>query len=232
MTGVHHSTILLQSVAEQLKVPLSLIARQAELGRLTGSVQPIDLTVIQTQAQAALTIIDSYLLGIQLIEQQATLPLEPVSVSALLVDVAHELSRLAPQYDTKVRLHVGGKYEPVMAHHGGLRAALLSVGHALLEGYPLHRGSLTLAVHKNPHGIVTGLYGAYEQLSVESWRRAGQLHGRARQPLPSACQGAAAGLFVADGILQAMASGLRVGKHQGLRGMAATFQPSRQLQFV
>ena len=224
-------TRLLHAVAEQLKTPLTGIARQAELGQLTGEPTLSDLSAIRLQATAALTLVESYLLGLQLLQKQTTLDLEPVSVSSLLVEVAHEFSGLAKRYGVAVELHVAGKYGPVMAHPAGLKSALLALGYALLEGSPAGRPRLTLAAHRTPHGIITGLYGDYPELNTEAWRRALELKGRATQPL-AAVSGNGAGLFVADAILQAMSTRLRVGRHLNMSGLAATFQPSQQLSFV
>lgn len=229
------SAALLRSVAEQLTSPLTIISRQAELAELvdntTGSVLP-DARVIHAQAAAALTLIESYLLGAQLLHEQTELALEPVSVSSLLVDVAHELTGFARQYDVRLDVRIAGKYEPVMAHHAGLRAALLAVGYALLEGYSWPGKCLTLAAHRTPHGIVTGLYGDFEEISSQQWRRALQLRGRAAQSFGAVCKGSGAGLFVAETILRAMETRLRVGKHQNMQGLATTLQPSQQLRFV
>ncbi len=221
---------LLRSVAEQLKTPLAIIARQVELGQLASA--PLDAQAIRTQATTALTLVESYLLGLQLLQEQSELVLEPVSLSSMMVDVAHELSGFAKQYGTALELHIGGKYQPVMAHQRGLQAALLSLGYALLEGYPLKGQSLTLAVHRTPHGLVTGIYGAYEQVNSRQWRRALELHGRVGQPFKAMSSGSGAGMFVAQTILQAMATRLRVGKHRNQYGLATTLQPSQQLQFV
>lgn len=225
------ATQLLRSVAEQLKQPLAVIARQAELGQLTNNPALTDLGAIRTHASAALTLVDSYLLGLQLLHDQESLHLEPVSVSSMLVETAHELDGFAKQFDASLELRIAGKYEPVMAHAKGLKSALLALGFALLEGYPLPGATLTLAVHRTPHGIVTGLYGNYERLSSEAWRKAIALQGKAPQPF-NALTGSSAGLFVADTILQAMATKLRVGKHLNQQGLATTLQPSQQLSFV
>ncbi len=226
-----NSAGLLRSVAEQLKSPLTTIARQAELGQLSGGLDSMDTLTVHAHATAALNVVDSYLLGLELIHAQAELPLEPVSTSSVLTDVAHELSRFAKQYETRLELHIAGKYEPIMAHRQGLRSALLALGYALIEGRPAD-GSLRLAVHRTPHGIVAGLYGRYEQLNSGLWRRARILQGRAPQPLSGMLHGSGAGLFVADTILQAMATRLRAGKYDNQRGFAATFLPSQQLRFV
>ena len=223
---------LLCSVAEQLRSPLAAIARQAELVQLTGELELADMRDIHTQATAALHIVDSYMLGLQLMQEQTTLPLEPVSIASTLVDIAHDLDGFAKQHDTRLELDVAGKYGPVMAHREGLKSALLALGYALLEGQRPKRRELTLAVHRTPHGIVTGIYGEYEQVNTAQWRSALRLQGRAPQPFAALCAGSGAGLFVAEAILEAMSSRLRVGKHLKQRGLAMTLQPSQQLAFV
>lgn len=226
------ATQLLRSVADQLKLPLTTIARQAELGQLTGDPAQVDLAVVRTHATVALTLVDCYLLGLQLAQEQAQLMLEPVSVSSILVEVAHELDMFARQYGTTLEVQIAGRYEPVMAHKAGLKSALLTVGYALVEGYSSQNGQLTLAVHRTPHGIVTGLYGDYERLSAAYWRKALELQGRAPQPISALCSGNGAGLFVAEAILRAMSTRLRVGRHRRQQGLAITLCPSQQLSFV
>ncbi|HEX8762467.1 MAG TPA: hypothetical protein VF733_01790, partial [Candidatus Saccharimonadales bacterium] len=152
------TSALLRSIAEQLTSPLTIISREAELAQLAQSRSGltsgnINARHIHAQATAALTLVESYLLGLQLSQDQAQLILEPVSVSSLLVDVAHELDGFARQYNAALQVRIGGRYEPVMAHAGGLRAALLALGYALLESYGAsHTRNLTLAVHRTPHG--------------------------------------------------------------------------------
>jgi len=226
------ATELLRSVAEQMKLPLTQIVRQVELANLGAG--PVDTQALQTQATVALTLVDSYLLGLQLLSEQASLALEPVSVASTLTDTAHELSRFAKQYNVGLEVHVAGRYEPVMAHHVGLRAALLSLGYALVEAQAAQGGKrrLVLASHRGAHGIVAGLYGKYENLQASQWRRALELCGRAGQPFTTVSTGSGAGLFVADAILQAMATRLRVGRYHKQTGLAATLLPSQQLRLV
>lgn len=229
---------LLSSVAEQLKVPLTIIARQAEVSQLVdpAAAQQGIMRDVRVQADAALNLVDSYLLGLQLLREQGTLLLEPVSVSSMLVDTAHALDRYAKQYDVDLELRIGGKYEPVMAHPLGLRAALLSLGYTLIESQAAqqrtHRHQLSLAAHRTRHGIVAGVYGRYEDVSAAEWRRALTLYGRVQQPFMTLSGGSGAGLFVANTILQAMSARLRVGRYQRQSGLATTLLPSQQLQFV
>jgi len=259
---------LLQSIAEQLKMPLTAIARQAELGEFGADISALDFRAVGEQASTALALVDNYLLGLQLATGQEILALEPVSAASVLADVAHELDSFAKRYGVPLEVHIAGKYEPVMANRKALRAALTSLGYELIAAQAaqceagvasseamLAAGKnsganaanptnptnlapktslapLVLASHRTAHGIVAGMYGEYAMLSAPRWRKALALRGRARQPFAALSAGSAAGLFVADTLLQAMTAQLRVGRYHHQQGMAATLQPSRQLQLV
>lgn len=225
---------LLLSVAEQLKVPLTIISRQAELALLTKGREPLRPLALRAQAQAALALVDNYLLGLQLLASQSELNLEPVSVSSTLLDTSHALDGFAKQYGIDIELRVAGRYEPVMAHRVALRAALLSLGFSLIEAAGARQDTirrLTLAVHRTAHGIVAGLYG-FNDLAAADWRRALQLQGTAPQPFAALSSSSAAGVFVADALGRAMATHLRVGRYAHTGGLAMTFQPSQQLRLV
>ena len=227
---------VLQAVAEQLKVPLTIIARQAELNQALGTVESSDLRAIHVQATTALTLVDCYLLGLSLAQGQTQLSLEPVSLSSVLTSTAHDLYYLARQNNVDLEVQVAGKYEPVMANQRGLKAALLSLGYGLIEAggadQARRQKHLTLSAHRTPHGLVAGMYGEYEDLEAHEWRTALKLCGQASQPFTALCAGSGAGLFVADTILRSMTTQLRVGRRQKEAGLAATFRPSQQLVFV
>jgi hypothetical protein len=89
-----------------------------------------------------------------------------------------------------------------------------------------------LAAHRSRYGIVAGLYGNSSQLGADSLRRAHALQGKARQPLQRLVSGPAAGVFVADSLLQTLAARLHIARYRNLTGLATTLQPSQQLQLV
>ncbi len=224
---------LLRSVAEQLKLPLTIIARRAELGEMLGEAGVTDFAAMRLQATLALGLVDSYLLGLQLADGQTQLDIEPVSVSSLLVEAAHELQAVAKQYDVHIEVALAGKYGPVMANRRGLKAALMSLGYALLGAQPTaEKRRMVLAAHRTAHGITAGMYGPFDGLNAGSWRQALTLVGKARQPFGTLSGDGGAGLFVAETILQAMETRLRVGKHDNRYGLATTLQPSQQLCLV
>jgi len=226
---------LLRALAEHMKLPFLQIARQAELTRTIQDFHS-GLAQIELTADTALKLLDGYLLGVQLLHKQQVLELEPVSISSVLHDTAHELHKLGEHYHCDVELHMTGRYTPVMAHKGALESALTSLGLVFLEAQTARvhesRSVLKLAAHRSKNGIVTGVFADTEGLSSGVFRRARSLYGRSRQPMGNFSPAASAGVFVAESIFSAMATPLRIAHHQKLTGLAATLRPSRQLNLV
>lgn len=226
---------ILQVLAEQMKLPLLQIARRAELAQ-TSSNPLAFLDSIELTADSAMRLIDNYLLSTKLARDQVYLQLEPVSVSAVMNETAHQLAKLAKQYNCEIEMHLSGKYEPVMAHRAGLEAALTSLGYVFIEAQsslPRERRPLIkLAAHRSRFGIVTGMFAGLDGLSADMYRRARNIYGHARQPLTQLASTSGAGVFVADSLLSSMSTHLRIARHQKLTGLAATFAPSQQLSLV
>lgn len=228
---------LLDVLAEQMKLPLIQIARLAELNLLDGQEKNLALSQIELTADSALRLIDGYLLSTKLARAQSYIQLEAVSVSAVLNDTAHQLSKLAAQQNCEIELHLAGKYEPVMAHRAGLEAALTSLGYAFIDAQTNNNQNnqaiIKLAAHRGKKGIVAGLFtGNDENLTTSLYRRGRELYGHARQPLANLTATSGAGIFVADSLLASMAAKLRVAHHQKLTGLAATLMPSQQTVLV
>lgn len=226
---------LLLSVAEQLKQPLLYIARSSELGLMDEAIdQTALLRQIESHAAMALRLVDSYMLGVDMLQTHADLELESMSLSSLLTDVAHELTPLARQYDVELELGIDGRYGPVMSHPAALRAALHSLA-SVIVALPMGeaRGAvMRLGAHRGQDGIVTGVYHS----AMARLPRAGDLlnNGRSerRQPLTEVGGGSAAGVFVAQHLFDSMRSPLRLHRHHGLQGFAAPLQLSKQLALL
>ena len=227
---------LLRVVAEELKLPLLHIARASELSELTGKPSPDMFRLVQESARSALTLVDSYILGLELAQRQQSLELEPISTSSVLYDVAQSLHDAAKRYHVNVELQIEGSYGPVMAHRSGLQAALVSLGMVFLEAQPRDgdkQGKVILATHRASRGIITGIYSDTSAvISPAQLRAASGLRGQARQPLSHFSATGTAGIFVASNILQSMAATLRTARHHKQAGLAAVLQLSRQLQLV
>lgn len=223
---------LLLSVTEELKLPLLQIARQAEMGRLSGSA---DLALMQATADTALRLLDNYALGVRLALEPQQLALESVSVSSVIYDTGQQLHHLAKSYGVELELNIAGRYQPVLAHRQGLQAALVSLGAALIEALPAQDNpqlKLQLATHRSRYGIVAGLYADTKLLSNEALQKGRQLQRSSRQPLTTLTHTSGAGIFVADTILRAMQLNLRASRHHRLYGLGTVLQPNHQLQLV
>ena len=223
---------LLLSVAEELKLPLLQIARQAELARLDG--QP-DLARIQSAADNALSLLDNYALGVRLALDPSQLEMESISVSSVLYDTGQQLDALAKNYGVALELSIAGRYGPVLAHRRGLQAALVSLGAALIEALPAAESpqlTLRLATHRSRYGIVAGLYADNQRLSSDALQQGRRLQRHSRQPLTNITHTSAAGIFVADSILRSMNLSLKASRHQRLYGLGTVLQPNNQLQLV
>lgn len=224
---------LLRSIAEQLKMPLMTIARQAEFYRDEETLQQQVLRDMQLNADVALRLVDSYILGLDLATKQFNLQLEPVSISSALYDVAQELTPLAKQHDVELQLVLAGKYGQVMAHRQGLMAAMYNIGSVLAEidSPDDKKHSIKIVAHHSPSGIITGVY-VDESIPTPSIARGRGMQGIMRQPFSDTTAQSGAGVFVADSIFASMNSRLRFGRFRGSHGLAATLQPNKQLQLV
>lgn len=223
---------LLLGVAEELKLPLLQIARQAEQGQLTGKT---DLKLIQSTADTALKLLDNYALGVRLALEPEQLEVESLSVSSVLYDAGQQLNAMAKNYGVDLELGIAGRYGPVLAHRQGLEAALVSLGAALIEALPAQEKpelKLYMATHRSRYGIVAGLYADTKQLSKDALRRGRKLQGHSRQPLLNLTHSSGAGVFVADTILKAMDLNLIASRHHRLYGLGTVLQPNHQLQLV
>lgn len=225
---------LLLSVVEQLKLPLMNIARRAELA--TGRNDLLPARDIQVTADAAMQLLDNYILGVQLATHEAWLEaIEPVTVASVLYSAGQQLLPVGRAYGVEIDLDIEGKYGPVMAHRRGLEAALVSLGYALVEALPAQENPqlrLQLSAHRCRYGIVAGIYCSTEQVTTDALRMGRQLYGRARQPLNTISHTSGAGVFVADAILHAMQSQLSVSRHSNLYGLGAVLPLNPQLQLV
>lgn len=224
---------LLLSVAEELKLPLLQIARQAEQAQLTPD--QANLKTIQASADSALKLLDNYVLGVRLALEPTHLDVESVSVSSVLYDTGQQLDSLAKNYGVDLELGIAGRYGPVLAHRQGLQAALVSLGASLIEALPAQDNSqlkLYLATHRSRYGIVAGIYADTKQITSQALEHSRRLQARSRQPLINFTHTSGAGIFVADTILKAMDLSLITSRHHRLHGLGTVLQPNHQLQLV
>lgn len=231
ITGVGYDQLdLLRALADELKLPLIQIARTAELAEAEPT--PTKLRQIETTANNALRLIDSYLL-VTALSGQRQLDLSPVSVTALLYDVSQDARELAKLYNTEIDIRVKGSCGPVMAHAAGLRAALMSLVYTFLTGGArVKHQAVTLLAQATPAGIATGVVSSSQHISAHDLQMARALYGRAGQPAGGITQNSGVGLYMADHLFAAMESDIRAVKSGRQYGLVATLLPSQQLALL
>lgn len=217
--------LLFASLAEQIKLPLVQIRHAAE------GLDGVQAETIDVTAQAALRLIDGYLLSAASQEQ---LQLAPVPVSSLLYDTAEVLRDYASLHDCEIELDVAGRYEPVMSERKILQTALISLGYGFISAMPAEKGrkSIKLSVRRRGNNIITGVYAANNSLHSSLLKRARALQGKSHQPLAGFASDNGAGVLIADRLIKKLGSDMRVSKAGGLYGLAASLEPSRQLSLV
>lgn len=187
---------------------LQLLAAQLQvplmhISQVAELKQPDALEHVATTAEQALILIDSFLNVRQLPQQE--LLMEPVTLSSVLYDVAQTLQPVAKQYSVSVDLHIDSHMRPVMADRRSLQAALTVLGQSYISAAERNE-SLLIASYRSSSGIKAGMFGAIEPFF--------------------------AGRFIAQRLIESMATRLSSTRHLHMKGFAATFSPSTQLRLV
>lgn len=229
---------LLALLTEDLKAPMALVARLSELAELSKSDTNESLQNIRSVSQSALRLIDAYALALKLTNLDGAILLEPVSVSAIMAEVQHELESLAADYEVEIELVLPKQSSPVVTNHRALLTALTSAGASLIEALATNReetagqARLQLCAQNNKGGIRAGWYWSGAKIDAEILRRGGLLAATSRQPQAPISAGPSSGIFIADSILVAMGSRLRACKYHNLYGLATYLTASQQLLLV
>lgn len=216
---------LLRSLAEQLKLPLTRIARQSELADIA------DITSIHTSAASALRLIEGFLLQSHM-HGQNQLQLEPVSLKAMLYDIGQELTPLTRQTGKQLNISQKGRWGQVMANPSALKTALLLLGHAAIaSSEDSDNDTILLWAHKYGNSVQAGIF-SDNNLTSEALTQGRDLYGKAKQAVPSALGTAAAEIYLADSLISSMALELSVSKQGGLTGLVTNLLPSKQMALI
>ncbi|MFO0920296.1 MAG: hypothetical protein U0451_01340 [Candidatus Saccharimonadales bacterium] len=217
---------LLIALAEQLKLPLVQIARQAE-----ASKNPEELRQIISTAEISIQLIDGLILGINN-KAQTFLSLQPVSLSSVLQASREDLVEYARNYNCKIELDINGRFGPVMGDFKALQSAFTALGHSMIESQSQAKKLVVLSAYGNRDSVKAGVFSEGTSLNFDMFKRSKVLAGLARQPLTGKSSSPVAGLFIADSLFTIFASQLKLARHHKLSGLVTTLQPSKQLRLV
>src|SRR5665213_1623796 len=212
---------LLINIVEHLKLPLTNISLKSETANLTD---------IKSLADNSIRLIDGFVLGLNLAQNE--LKFEPVSISEVLGDAAHVLSKTAKIYDCNLNLKIEGKFAPVMSSKIEMQSALTLIGQTILESNLDRNTEVFISAYKSKDKIIAGVFTSGLKITNESLRRAIISAGQVRQGLPDFSHSPVAGIYAADLLLARLSSRLQVFHHDNLAGLAGNFIPSQQLSLV
>lgn len=229
---------LLIALSDDLSLPLLQIRSSLELlehADFSKKAVRAQARLMAMSAENGLQLTEAYRLVLQL-ERMHELPLEPVTIGAILDEVAHQLSPYAWEYSTRIEVDIQGKLSPVLAHPPSLTAAIQCLSSSLIRaqaGQKMEKNyRIILGAHRANGEIAAGVFTNMQGLSDRTLRAARSLAGHARQPMPALPAGAASGVLIADVLCAAMWQPLRAAAHRNMNGLAVTVPASKQLQFV
>jgi light-regulated signal transduction histidine kinase (bacteriophytochrome) len=212
---------LLVNIVEHLKLPLLNISLKSEIANLTD---------IKSLADSSIRLIDGYVLGLNVDQHQ--LDLEPVSVSEVMNDAAHNLAKIAKLYDCQLNLRIEGKFVPVMSSKAEMESAFTLIGQSVIESNINKNSEVILTAYKSGEKIIAGVFSGDLKITSESLRKAIVSAGRVRQGLPDFSHSSVAGVYAADLLFTRLTSRLQVFHHNNLSGLAGNFIPSQQLRLI
>ena len=222
---------LLGALARELKNPLVLIARQAELEKSKGSNQAFDS--LQKTAEKTLRLIDGYLLMAQTEYGQRSLPLETVGIGAVIYDVINGL-RLHGQHNN-VDFYYEVKDANVMAHREGLKTVIWSLSElALIRDYDREekRQKVVIRTAVKDEKVSVDILGSALDISGSDIDLARRLQGTSHYALGNKLDESGIRMAIADVLAESLGSKLHAKKNKGLRGLSLDLLVSKQLQLV
>lgn len=217
---------LMLSMIEELKLPLLHAQQQVAVEEQSAGVH---FAALREHLARGLWLIDAFALHAQSRQQ---VELVPVSISSVLYDASQYLNSYAKQYGCSLELSIEGRYVPVMADRRVLETAFVGVALSLIQATQASGHQLTLAAHKQGDAIVAGVFSNQIRLTDKLLTQGRALFGKARQPLQQVTAQPAAGLFIADALLETIQGSLRASQHHNQRGVAVALIPSQQLALV
>ncbi len=224
---------ILGALANDLRAPLLQISYLAELAQATGS--QTSLSEIELIAKAAMTDIDSLLLGLRSSVGQLELPLQSMSPSAVIYDTLQTLSPYAKRYRCGLNADVQ-KRTIAMINPGALTYVLKSLSQTLIK---LGSGLSTKPMlHLDCH-LVKGrpevqllFDGEIGELLKNSVNRAEQFSTVSKITKPQLISSGAASLFVVQQLVDSMQAKLKLISKSNSHGFSLSLMPSNQLSLI
>lgn len=224
---------LLRSLARELKNPLTLIARQAELEFMHSEEKSFDS--IRQAAEQSLKLVDSYLIMAQSEYGQIQLPLENLGVGSIIYDVVQELNPYAKKH--KIILESSIQDSLILTNNLGLRTTLWCLIKHVLDNSSLDedkmsaRRVLVKAKKQDKDNISVSILGDMN-ITKGDLALARKMQGRSHLALSVHSQNSGVQIAIADILASSIGGGISATKNGGLKGIMLNLPKSQQLQLV
>lgn len=222
---------LLNSLARELKGPLILIARRAELEKSERSTSEA-LQSIQDTADKTLKLIDSYLLVAQSEYGQHSLQLEPIGIGSVIYEVAKDLYPYAKE--KKIDLSMDVKDGDVMGNREGLKAVLLCLSELAMAQTgddSSHRRKVIIQTRRDKEAVSVSVLSNQFEIGGKDIKIARQIQGGAHLA-DSRLMDSGIRLAIADILTGALGGSLHTKNFNGLKGLNFELPRSKQLRLI
>lgn len=224
---------LLGSLAHELKNPLTLIARKAELEALSTS--DSNFRELQHTAEQTLMLIDSYLLMARSEYGQVKLPIETVGIGSVIYEVLQEFSPIAEK--KKILISANIHDESVMSHKSGLKSAIWCLVRLSSDFLPseksINRSEILIKTRTSKNDIVDiAVLSSDFNIDKKDIQKARAMQGNSRMALSLKNEGSGIQLAIADILANSLGDGLSITSHKGMRGLTVRLRKSHQLQLI
>jgi K+-sensing histidine kinase KdpD len=225
------NTQLLGSLARELKNPLILIARQAELEAMNTSDRAFDS--IRNTAEQTMKLIDCYLLIAQSEYGQTKLPLETIGVGSVIYDALEEFRPLALRQ--RVSLVSDVHDVTVETNAKGFKTALWCLLNMALESVISDekcQKQITICARKQPENNVSVSVLGNMEVSQKEMSLARKLQGSSHLAMGLHSKSSGVHLAIAELFANAAGDGLHVARQGNSRGLSLKLMKSQQLQLI
>jgi len=225
----------LVAAAHELKTPLTIITHLAAALEDEALVERRDRQVslqrIQLSAERTLRLIHGLTTTYRLDGNQLSFDLQPVNVSQICEEVAHEMVPFAAMQDQRVELSLGQKQQLVV----GDRELVHSVLFNLLDNAIRHtppQTTVNIAVRRRTDTVRICLHDDGPGLRPSDITKLQHRLGKQIQPIITRSSGSGLGLYIAQTLARAMGGRIGVGQVERGADFHLDLLHSRQLTFL
>lgn len=219
---------LVRNVAEDLKLPLTrVLAYVSEPVKNEAS-----SALVRHTLEGAVDFIDTYILCLQVQSGQQQLCIEPVALSPLFDEVAHQLTPLAHEHNFDISISVSRSVKTVLSDKFVLQKLLSVLGYSFLQLTSSRQEKLLYHAHWQKGQVSAGVLSSNMQLKHRDLGDVRKNKGRASLLSKDLPYGTSAALAIADLLAHTLHNPLQTLNFNSQSGLGISLLPSSQLRLL